>query len=128
MSLDQSNIIDALGIDEPTGRVLLVIRHEAPWEGSPEQLYLLQEKLNVYLSFALDGEMAEAYPDFAGRPLSLRIDCSAAPDARTLHMLGHVRRQLEFQDIQLEVRISSPGEPPAAPGGGHGCGGGCQCH
>ncbi len=125
MSLEQANIIDALGIDEHSGRVVLVIRHDAPWDGSDAQLFLLQEKLNAYLSFALDGEMAGAYPDFASRLLGLRIDCATPPDPRTLHLLGQVRRQLGFQDIGLEVRLSQPGDPaPSA----HNCAGGCQCH
>jgi hypothetical protein len=114
MSLEQVNVIDAMGIDEASGRVLLVIRHEEAWEGSDAQLFLLQEKLNAYLSFALDGEMAEACPDFAGRPLGLRIETATAPDARTQHLLAHVRRQVEFQEISLEVRVRQ--------------GAGCGCH
>jgi hypothetical protein len=128
MSLDQSNVIDALGIEEASGRVLLVIRHDLPWDGSAAQLYLLQEKLNAYLSFALDGEMEGAYPDFAGRPLRLRVDCAAAPDPRTLHLLGHVRGQLQFQDIDLEVRVLQPGDPAPPAGPPRNCGGGCHCH
>ena len=128
MSLEQANVIDALGIDEHSGRVILVIRHEAPWDGSDAQLYLLQEKLNAYVSFALDGEMAGAYPDFASRPVGLRIDCATPPDPRTLHLLGHVRRQLQFQDIALEVRVSQPGDPAPSASSAHNCAGGCQCH
>jgi len=77
--------------------------------------------------FALDGEMAAEYPAFTGKPLALRIDCSSAPDPGTMHMLGHVRRQLQFQDIELVVRITTPGEPPST-SPSHGCGGGCHCH
>jgi hypothetical protein len=127
VSLEQTNIIDALGIDEASGRVVLVIRQAGAWDGSDAQLYLLQEKLNAYASFALDGEMAAAYPDFVGRGLGLRIDCVSPPDARTLHLLGHVRRQLGFQDIGLEVRASQPGEGMPSAGPAHDCGGGCQC-
>jgi hypothetical protein len=117
MSLEQANVIDALGIDETSGRVILVIRHDAPWAGTDAQLYLLQEKLNAYLSFALDGEMAEAHPDFAQRPLGLRIETAAKPDPRTLRLLSHVRRQVEFQDITLEIRVRQPSD----------CGSGCGC-
>jgi len=109
MSLDQSNVIDAFGIDQAAGRVVLIIRHDdATWDGSDSQLFLLQEKLNAYLSFALDGEMVAAYPHFAHRPLGLRIETATPPDPRTLHLLSHVRRQIEFQDITLEVRIRQP--------------------
>jgi len=127
LSLEQSSVIDALGIDGASGRVVLVIRHDAPWDGSAAQLYLLQEKLNAYLSFALDGEMAGAYPTFAQRPLGVRIDCASPPEPRTLHMLGHVRRQLQFQDIDLEVRVSQPGDPALPAASAHSCGGGCHC-
>ena len=105
MSLAQPNVIDALGIDDASGRVILVIRHDGPWEGSDAQLYQLQEKLNAYLSFALDGEMAEEHPEFANRPIGLRIE-AAAPDARTLAMLAEVRRQIGYQEITLEVRAA----------------------
>ncbi len=128
MSLEQSNIIDALGVEENSGRVVLVIRNDAPWDGSATQLYLLQEKLNAYVSFALDGEMAGAYPDFASRPIGLRIDCATPPDPATLRLLSHVRRQLQFQDIALEVRVSQPGDAAPPAGAAHGCGGGCRCH
>lgn len=115
MSLDKPGVIDAIGIDETSGRVVMVIRHEAPWDGSDSQLYLLQEKLNAYLSFALDGEMAETFPDSKDRPLSLRIDTSSQPDSRTLHLLSHVRHQIEFQDITLDLRLIA-------------CSSDCGCH
>jgi hypothetical protein len=127
VSLEQSNIIDALGLDQSTGRITLIIRHDAPGDGADSQLFLLQEKLNAYLSFALDGEMAEAYPAFINHPLTLRIDTASTPDTRTLHLLTHVRRQLEFQEINLEVRITSPSDIPDS-GPSHDCAGGCHSH
>jgi hypothetical protein len=48
--------------------------------------------------------MAESCPDFANRPLGLRIETAATPDPRTMSLLASVRRQLGFQDITLEVR------------------------
>jgi hypothetical protein len=125
MSLAKPNIIDALGVDEATGRVILLIRHEEPWDGSDEQLYQLQEKLNAYLSFALDGEMEEASPDFAGRAVMLVIDSTEQPDPRTMHLLAHVRQQIAFQDIPLELRVRNAAEKAG------GCGSadcGCKGH
>ncbi len=118
MSLDRANVIDAMGIEAATGRVVLVIRHEGAWEGTDDQLFQLQEKLNAYLSFALDGEMAEGHPEFAGRPVDLRLEAANPPDQRTLHMLAHARQQVGFQDIGLEVRVLENGQ----------CGPGCGCH
>ena len=128
MSLEQANIIDALGVDEHTRRLTLVIRQDTAWTGADTQLFQLQEKLNAYLSFALDGELTEAYPDFRDIPLALRIETPATPDARTLHMLAHVRQQLQFQDIELGVRVTDPNAIPPEAGPSHDCAGGCHCH
>ena len=106
MSLEQAGVIDALGLDETSGRIVLVIRHDGAWDGSAAQLYLLQEKLNAYLSYALDGEMVETCPHFANRPLGLLIETAAAPDPRTLRLLAFVRQQVQFQDITLAVRVA----------------------
>ena len=115
MSLDRGNMIDAVGIDETSGRTVLILRHEEEWDGSDKLLFALQEKLNAYLSFALDGEMEETCPQYAGRPLKLRIETPHAPDERTLEFLTAVKRQISFQDIQMEIKL----------GGGEL--GGCRC-
>ena len=107
MSLDQSNVIDALGIEEASGRVVLVIRHDAPWDGSDAQLFLLQEKLNAYLSFALDGEMAEAYPHAAAKSVRLRLKCASEPDARTLRFIDVIRKQIAYQHIPFEIAVKA---------------------
>jgi hypothetical protein len=122
--LHQINVIDAMGFDEASGRVTLVIRHDEPWDGSDAQLYLLQEKLNAYLSFALDGEMAETSPEFVDKHLAVLIETKSTPDKQTLRMLAHVREQIAFQDITLAVRVAGPSEG----GAGEGCGEGCGCH
>jgi hypothetical protein len=80
-----------------------------PWDGSDARLFQLQEKVNTYLAFALDGEMHEAYPDFVNKPLRLELRCVAPPDTATLHLLELVRVQIAFQGIQLEVRVEKGG-------------------
>ena len=89
-----------------------------PWDGSELRLFQLQEKINAYLAFALDGEMAEAYPALTGLPLRLQLDCATPPDSMTVSFLSHVRDQIAFQEIDLQVRVM----------GAQGCGPSCGCH
>lgn len=110
--LAHTHVIDALALDEKTGEVALIMTEPRAWDGSDERLYQLQEKLNTYLSFALDGEMAEAYPDFAGRPLRLQLDCAMPPDERTMGVIAMVREQIGYQGIKFEISVA---------------GGGCEC-
>ena len=75
------------------------------WDGSDEQLLSLQERFNAYVSFLLDGEMAEAHPELAGKPTRIELRCAHIPDTRALELLGHIHDQLAFQEIKLEVVV-----------------------
>ena len=76
-----------------------------PWDGSDARLLGLQERFNAYVSFLLDGEMAEAHPDLAGKPARIEVRCAHMPDARALELLGMIHDQLAFQEIKMEVVV-----------------------
>ena len=104
--LEHPGVIDFLGFDRKSGEVLLVMVEKRKW-GAPElQLFQLQEKLNAYLSFALDGEMEDAYPDFIGKPLRVRLECVSPPGDQELAFLQHVHDQLALQSIAFEVEVT----------------------
>jgi len=98
-------VIDVIAQDANTGEVVLVMNEPSEWDGSDEQLLLLQERFNAYASFLLDGEMAEAHPELAGKPTRIELRCAHMPDARALELLGHIHDQLAFQEIEMEVVI-----------------------
>ncbi len=116
--VEHAHVIDLIADDSKTGEVALIMLEERPWDGSELRLFQLQEKINAYLSFALDGEMAEAYPQFTSRKIRLQLDCVGLPDPGVVEFLGMVREQIAFQGINLEVRVMGEG----------GCGAGCGCH
>ena len=91
--------------DAKTGEVVLVMNEPNEWDDSDEQLLSLQERFNTYVSFLLDGEMAEAHPELIGKPARIELRCAHLPDARALELLGHIHDQLAFQDIKLEVVV-----------------------
>ena len=116
--VEHAGVIDKMVHDAATNEVVLTMIETRPWDGSEARLFQLQEKINAYLSFILDGEMAETYPTLIGKPLRLQLDCVTPPDSMALRFLGVVRDQIAFQGITLEVRVSGEG----------GCGEGCGCH
>jgi hypothetical protein len=98
-------VIDVIAHDSKTGEVVLGMNEPNEWNGSDEQLLSLQERFNAYVSFLLDGEMAEAHPELVGNPTRIELRCAHMPDARALELLGHIHDQLAFQEIKLEVVI-----------------------
>jgi hypothetical protein len=102
---DRTGVIDLIAEDKKTGEVVLVMNEPEPWDGTDEQLLTLQERLNAYVSFLLDGEMAEAHPELAGKPTRIELRCALMPNTRALELLGLIHDQLAFQDIRLEVVV-----------------------
>jgi len=106
MMKDRTGIVDVIAEDKRTGEVVLVMNEPNEWVGSDEQLLALQERFNSYVSFLLDGEMAETHPELAGKPARIELRCAHMPDTRALELLGLIHDHLAFQELKLEVVIS----------------------
>ena len=102
---DRISVIDVIAHDTKTGEIVLVMNEPSEWDGSDEQLLALQERFNAYVSFLLDGEMAEVHPELAGKPARIELRCAHIPDTRALELLGLIHDQLAFQEIKMEVVI-----------------------
>ena len=107
---DRTGVIDVIAHDSKAGEVVLVMNEPNEWDGSDEQLLALQERFNAYVSFLLDGEMAEAHPELAGKPARIELRCAHMPDQHALELLGLIHDHLAFQEIKLEVVIKN--DPP----------------
>ena len=104
-SKNRIRLIDVIANDPKTGEVVLLMDERNEWDGSDDQLLALQERFNAYVSFLLDGEMAEAHPELAGKPTRIELRCAHMPDTRALELLGLIHDQLAFQEIKMEVVI-----------------------
>jgi hypothetical protein len=105
MRKDRTGVIDVIAEDPKTGEVVLVMNELNEWGVSDEQLLALQERFNAYVSFLLDGELADAHPELASKSARIELRCAHMPDASALELLGLIHDQLAFQDIKLEVVV-----------------------
>jgi hypothetical protein len=120
--LENPGVLDAFAHDMRTDTLVLAMYEARPWRGEETQLFQLQEKLNAYLSFVLDGELSEAYPNFTAKPVRIQLRTVHEPDETALAFISRIREQLDLQRIEFEVvRIEA-----ANPEGG--CSkSGCDC-
>jgi hypothetical protein len=116
--VEQAGVIDFLAHDTRSDQLLMVMYEPRPWDGSELQLFQLQEKFNAYVSFLLDGELAEAHPALAGKQARIELRCAEMPTGRVLDLLSTIHDQLALQEIAVEVIVED---------GGGGCGSGCSC-
>jgi len=91
--------------DPKTDETVLVMNQTSPWDDSDEQLHTLQERFNAYVAFLLDGELAEAHPELAGKKARIEVRCAHMPDSRAVELLGLIHDQLEFQGVRVEVIV-----------------------
>ncbi|HEV7868477.1 MAG TPA: DUF6572 domain-containing protein [Chthoniobacteraceae bacterium] len=115
--VEHAHVIDIVAHDAQRDEAVLIMLEPRPWEESEQRLFQLQEKINAYLAFALDGEMAECHPELMTKRLRLQVDCVDMPPSAVVEFLSVVREQIAFQNIDLEVRVMGNG----------GCGSGCAC-
>ena len=108
------------GIDDPgtiddvrvprRGAIELIVQHDGRWDGSDRRQVLLQEKVNRYLEYVVDGELAADHPAARGRRWVVVIETAAAPDARTQVYLRAADRELRRAGGGVSVLVI---EPPA---------------
>lgn len=117
MGVQHTNSIDVIAHDPASDVVTLIMSETRPWDGSDRRLFELQEKANAYVSFALDGEMLEIYPQFAGKNCRLLLETSSKLDPPALALVAAIRGQISFQGIDFVVRVVGAGGPLAEPAG-----------
>jgi hypothetical protein len=68
----------------------------------PRAAWLLQEKLNAYASFILDGKMRELYPYAQPRDVRIVIRSRGQPPQDVLRLVDLVREALEKDGPKLD--------------------------
>jgi hypothetical protein len=105
-----AQVID-LAARNPDGTLRLVMQEHRPWDGSDQRLVELQDKVNAYLCFALDGQLEREYPGASARGLVLELECVEAPDEMVRALLRPLRDALTPLGLRFEVRLRGASEP-----------------
>jgi hypothetical protein len=98
-------VVDLVTYDPKSGECVLIMTETRPWDGSADRVLELQKKINNYLSFALDGQMARQHPGSVGKPVRLQLDCEVPPDRETEHFIELVREKLRPEGIRFVVNL-----------------------
>jgi hypothetical protein len=75
------NVIDLISLDAEANEVVLLMLEERPWGTVANQLEQLDEKYNSYVSYVLDGHLANQYPQYADKAVRIQLDCVSPPGA-----------------------------------------------
>jgi hypothetical protein len=116
--LGQTKQIDVV-VKEPGELVWRVVVevHEGEWLRS-RAVWLLEEKLNAYAAFVLDGQMKTLYPNSTPASTCIAIESVDPLPADAIALLEHVAAALETYSVKVSWRpeggMPAGGVPPPA--------------
>lgn len=105
MSVDQTEIIDLMGIDNSSGNLELIVNDRLEWKNK-EHLLLLQEKINNYLKFIESGEVYIAYPNAQGRNIVIHLVCKHSPDCNGIVFLNQVTSTIKETGMTFKYTVA----------------------
>ena len=105
MSIDQPDLIDAIGLETDSGKVVLTVSDHLDWNEEQAHLVALQEKMKAYLRYVESGELFSAYPEAVGRITVIDIVTRVEMPGVGTTFLEQVRRTLDPAEIELRTRV-----------------------
>ncbi len=107
-TIEDTDKIDAIGINKSTGKVILKIFDHLDWSDEPRHLYLLQEKLNGYIRFFESQEIYSAYPAAKGKELAVSIDFANALSVNAIRFIDTTHQVMQEAGITLSINGIDP--------------------
>ena len=107
MSIDEPNVIDAVGENDQTGVIGLLLSDHLDWTDPQGHSAALAAKLNAYVQFVTSGQVSGMYPDAADRGVSIQIVAKYPLTDVAAEYLERVRTQLATVGIGLSHEVLS---------------------
>jgi hypothetical protein len=103
MSIEKPDVVDAIGIKNETGKVVLNLLDAWDWTDEHAHLVALQSKLNGYFEFIESGQLVEAYPQAAGRKIIIGVIGRFPLATTAAALLDRARETCE--ELEVEIRF-----------------------
>jgi len=95
IGIADTNTVDLVA-QEVDGTYLLVMVEERSWGSDLDQVAQLQEKINTYAGYVLDGSLTREYPESVGGSVRIRLDCAEVPTGHFAHITAHAAISSRF--------------------------------
>jgi hypothetical protein len=111
--VENSKVMDLISVDPATDKVVLTMFERRPWGASPQQFQQIEEKINRYMGYALDGFLVEHYPGYEGKAVQIRLECAEEPHGEAMLFVTAAASAARDHGLELVVKVV-PVVPPGA--------------
>lgn len=105
MSVETRETVDAIGVEDATGNVVLTISDHLDWRDERAHLELLQDKINTYLAFVESGELEQVYENAKGRKVVIDVVAKYPPAPAAIEFFSAAKNIAGEAGIILRSRI-----------------------
>jgi lactam utilization protein B len=100
MSVEDPIVVDAIGEDPETGKLVLTISDHMSWSDE-NHFARLEEKVRGYVGFIESGQLLERFAKGAGREVEIRLVCKHGPTDEAVPFLESIRAAIERRGISF---------------------------
>jgi hypothetical protein len=99
-------LMDLVTVDPATDKVVLGMIERRAWGADPKQLVQIEEKINRYMAYVLDGFLADHYPQYIGKRVTLRLDCAQAPTGEAAQFVAAATHACATHGLEFAVNVT----------------------
>jgi hypothetical protein len=104
--VENPKIMDLIEIDPVSAKVVLVMVERRAWGAGPEQFRQIEEKINRYLGYVLDGHLARQYPQYDGKHVRIRLDCVEKPHGEAARFVSAAEHAVGAEGLEFIVNVT----------------------
>ena len=105
MTVEDTNVVDAVGTDRRSGAVVLTISDHLDWSDRTSHLVTLQDKINAYLQFLESGQLEQSYPDVKDREVRIEVVARHEPSSEAEGFFREIEASLTEAGIGFRHRV-----------------------
>ena len=103
--VENPKVMDLIEVDPATDKVVLTMFERRTWGASPQQFQQIEEKINRYMGYALDGFLVQHYPHYDGKAVQILLQCAEAPHGEAVLFVTAAARAARDHGLELVVKV-----------------------
>ena len=107
--VENAKVVDLIGVDPASDKVVLTMIERRPWGASDQQFQQIEEKINRYMGYVLDGFLADHYPQYEGKDVQLLLECAEEPHGDAVLFVQAAARAASDHGLEFVVAVKPPG-------------------
>jgi hypothetical protein len=110
--VENAKVIDLITVDPSSGKLVLVMVERRAWGASPRQLQEIEEKINRYMGYVLDGFLVQHHPEHQDKPVLIRLECAEEPHGVAVKFVQAAGHAIAMHGLEFEVKVTAPAAAP----------------